>query len=139
MRTCWSTPTSTSYVQHVGAREWLEQQLVGTARVGLPWPSLLAFVRLVTNPRLFSDPESIADAWDQVETWLDADPVWIPGPGPRHREVLRGCLHPTGLRADDVPDAHLAALAVEHGLKLATSDRGFARFSRLEWFDPLSR
>ncbi|MDQ3601814.1 MAG: PIN domain-containing protein [Actinomycetota bacterium] len=128
----------TSYPQHDGARQWLEEQLAGSVRVGLPWASLLAFVRLVTNPRLFTEPESVADAWQQVEAWLDAGPVWLPAPTPRHREVLRGCIRQPGLRANDVPDAHLAALAVEHGLKLATSDRGFARFERLAWFDPLS-
>lgn len=63
----------TSYGQHDQARAWLEEQFVSLPRVGLPWASLLAFVRLVTNPRLFTEPESIADAWAQVETWLDAE------------------------------------------------------------------
>jgi uncharacterized protein len=127
----------TSYAQHEAAREWLEKQLVVAPRVGLPWASLLAFVRLVTNPRLFTEPESITDAWAQVAAWLDADPVWTPVPTARHREVMSACLAQPGLRANDVPDAHLAALALEHGLRLATSDSGFARFSGLEWFNPL--
>lgn len=127
----------TSYAQHDAARAWLEDQLVRAPRVGLPWASLLAFVRLVTNPRLFTEPESIADAWGQVTAWLDAEPVWTPVPTARHRATLGACLAQSGLRANDVPDAHLAALAVEHGLRLATSDSGFARFAGLEWFNPL--
>ncbi|MGH3784874.1 MAG: TA system VapC family ribonuclease toxin [Pseudonocardiaceae bacterium] len=127
----------TSYSQHESARAWLEDQLVSAPRVGLPWASLLAFVRLVTNPRLFTEPESIVQAWDQVAAWLDADPVWTPVPTVRHREALSAGLRQPGLRANDVPDAHLAALAVEHGLRLATSDSGFARFPELQWFNPL--
>jgi uncharacterized protein len=126
-----------SYAQHEAAQAWLEEQLVAAPRVGLPWTSLLAFVRLVTNPRLFTEPESITDAWSQVAAWLDADPVWTPAPTARHRQALGACLAQAGLRANDVPDAHLAALALEHGLRLATSDSGFARFSGLEWFNPL--
>lgn len=127
----------TSYEQHEAARGWLEGQLASAPRVGLPWPSLLAFMRLVTNPRVFSEPESVLDAWNQVEAWLDAGPTWVPVPTSRHREALGGCIAGTTLRANDVPDAHLAALAVEHGLQLATSDGGFARFKQLAWFDPL--
>lgn len=125
------------YAQHEPAREWLETQLATLPRVGLPWPSLLAFVRLVSNPRVFTEPESVTDAWAQAETWLDAEAAWAPVPTARHREVLRGLVREGGLAANDVPDAHLAALAVEHGLRLATTDHGFARFPRLEWFDPL--
>ena len=127
-----------SYRQHDAARAWLDEQLAAPTRVALPWPSLLAFVRLVTNPRVFTEPESVSDAWDQVESWLDADVAWTPSPTARHREVLAGCLTTSGLRANDVPDAHLAALALEHGLRLATTDRGFARFAHLDWFDPVA-
>jgi len=127
-----------SFPQHEAARAWLEDQLETSPRVGLPWSSLLAFVRLVSNPRVFSEPESIPDAWSQVEAWLDADPVWTPPPLDGHRRILGECLAASGLRANDVPDAHLAAVAIEHGLRLATTDSGFARFRRLEWFDPLT-
>lgn len=124
--------------RHEAARTWLEGQLVGAARVGLPWPSLLAFVRLVTNPRLFTEPASITTAWAQVESWLSAKSAWIPTPGEHHQTILGKLLAVPGLRANDVPDAHLAALAVEHGLTLATSDFGFARFPDLSWTDPIS-
>ncbi len=128
-----------SYAQHEAAREWLEEQLANAPRVGLPWSSLLAFVRLVSNPRMFSEPEPIVEAWGQVEAWLDAEPVWTPVPTARHRDLLRTCMGNPGLQANGVPDAHLAALAQEHGLSLATSDHGFARFETLSWFDPLRR
>lgn len=125
------------FAQHERAREWLEEQLGGTRRVGLAWSSLLAFVRLVSNPRVFPEAESIPDAWAQAARWLDARPAWTPEPTDRHRDVLGECLSVTGLAAKDVPDAYLAALALQHGLRLATSDSGFARFPGLTWFDPL--
>lgn len=124
--------------QHEPARTWLNAQLAGTARVGFAWSSALAFVRLITNPRLFPEPASMSDAWDQVGRWLDAPPTWTPLPTVKHREVLGSCLTVSGLVAKDVPDAHLAALAIEHGLQLATTDSGFARFPRLRWFNPLT-
>ncbi len=126
-----------SYPQHTAARDWLDDQLATAPRVGFAWPSLLAFVRLVTNPRVFSRPESIPSAWNQVEAWLDADVAWTPVPTARHQDLLATCLASPGLAANDVPDAHLAALCMEHGLRLATSDAGFARFTGLSWFNPL--
>jgi uncharacterized protein len=67
-----------SLTQHGSARAWLDERLNDTAPLGLPWPSLLAFVRLISNPRIFERPVAIADAWQQVEDWLDCSPVWIP-------------------------------------------------------------
>jgi toxin-antitoxin system PIN domain toxin len=121
---------------HAAARRWLEDQLSGPSRVGLPWPSLLAFVRLVSNPRVFSQPSTISDAWAQVEEWLDTAPAWIPSPTDRHREVMT-TLIPVVTSAKLVPDAHLAALAIEHGLALASADGDFARFPGLRWENPL--
>lgn len=125
------------YDSHDAAREWLDNQLAQAPRLGLPWASLLAFVRLVTNPRLFPRPVGIPDAWAQVESWLSANCAWVPTPDQRHQAVLASCLAVPGLRSNDVPDAHLAALAIEHGLTLATSDGGFARFTGLTWMNPL--
>lgn len=122
--------------QHDAARTWLDGRLNDTPAVGLPWPSLLAFVRLVSNPRVFSRPAPIDGAWRQVRDWLARQSVWIPAPTNNHAEVLESLL--VGVRANDVPDAHLAALAIEHGLVLCTSDRGFSRFAKLRWHDPLT-
>lgn len=127
-----------SLPQHERAREWLDSQLSGHAPVGLPWPSLLAFLRLVTNPRVFEQPEPVARAWEQVRAWLACDVVWIPRPGERHAELLGELLALPGMQANLVPDADLAALALEHGLTLYSTDGDFARFPRLRWVNPLS-
>jgi uncharacterized protein len=121
---------------HPAAKRWFDARLSGQDRVGLPWASLLGFVRIVSNPRIAVNPPSIVQAWAQVDAWLDAPPVWVPTPGERHREVLASLI-PTVTSFNLVPDAHLAALAIEHGLVLATNDRGFARFPRLRWQNPL--
>jgi toxin-antitoxin system PIN domain toxin len=124
--------------EHEAAREWLDDRLNGAPRVGLPWPSLLAYMRLVTNPRVFERPETVDAAWKQVEQWLDIAAVWIPTPGDRHRQILGGMLASIGGRANLVPDAHLAALAVEHGLTLCSTDGDFGRFPGLRWVNPIA-
>jgi len=126
-----------SFAQHDAARDWLDGQLNGTARVGLPWPALLAFVRLVSNPRVFTQPLPLNRAWQQVEPWLECAPVWIPQPTERHRAVLGSLLAQAEGRSNLVPDAHLAALAIEHGLLLCSTDGDFARFPGLRWENPL--
>lgn len=126
-----------SYSQHEPARQWLDGQLADSAAVGLPWASLLAFVRIVSNPRVLSEPRTVAQAWAQVEAWLDCPTVWIPDPTERHRAVVGPLLAQSGIRANLVPDAHLAALAIEHGLTLCSCDTDFARFPGLRWENPL--
>jgi toxin-antitoxin system PIN domain toxin len=125
-------------VQHERARIWLDDRLNGPAPVGPPWPSLLAFVRLVSNPRVFERPRPLDDAWSQVEAWLGCPPVWVPQETDRHREVLGRLLRTAVSRSDLVADAHLAALALEHGLTLCSSDGDFARFPGLRWENPLA-
>ncbi len=127
-----------SMPQHARAREWLDGRLNGAAPVGLPWPSLLGFLRLTTNPRIFERPLSLTNAWRQVRNWLDCEPVWIPGPTQNHRQILEPLLATIGGRSNLVPDAHLAALALEHGLILCSTDGDFARFDTLRWENPLS-
>ena len=122
---------------HQRARMWLDDRLDGSAAVGFPWPTTLAFLRLVTNPRIFERPEPMQRAWQQVEEWLSRPVSWIPQPTERHREVLGNLLTLRGVRANLVPDAHLAALAIEHGLILCTTDGDFARFEGLRWQNPL--
>jgi len=125
------------FPQHARAREWLEERLNGLAPVGLPWPSLLAFLRLGTNARVFPCPLAVEEAWSQVEEWLGLEPAWVPRPTDRHPEVLGGLLRAVSPGPKAIPDAHLAALAIEHGLVLCTSDTGFARFPGLRWEDPI--
>lgn len=124
--------------EYQAAREWLDERLAGTAPVGLPWASLLAFLRLVTNPRIFAASVSMAEAWQQVDRWLACDPVWIPEPSERHAELLNKLLALPGVHANLVPDAHLAALAIEHGLTLCSNDGDFARFPDLRWLNPIA-
>ena len=126
-----------SFQQHELARAWLDQRLNGVAPVGLPWPSVLAFLRVTTNPRIFEKPESMQDAWQQVQAWLDAERVWIPQPADQHQKILGELLAAPGVHANLVPDAHLAALAIEHGLILCSTDGDFARFAGLRWENPL--
>ena len=124
--------------EHDAARSWLDERLGGTARVGLPWPSLLAFVRLVSNPAILRNPVTPGDAWRQVLDWLACEAAWLPLPGDRHRELLGELLALPFVTSRLVPDAHLAALAIEHGLTLCTTDGDFARFPRLKWENPLA-
>jgi toxin-antitoxin system PIN domain toxin len=126
-----------TFTQHPAAHTWLDERLNGSNRVGLPWPSLVAFLRLVTNPRIFTQPESIADAWAQVRKWLACEPVWVPEATDRHAALLEELLASPGIHANLVPDAHLAALALEHGLTLCSTDGDFARFPMLRWENPL--
>lgn len=121
--------------RHGAAKTWLDERMNGSARVGLPWPSLLAFMRIVSNPRLF-EGASLTNARAQVKAWLDLPMTWIPNPTEEHAgilaDLLEGETHPRL-----VPDAHLAALALEHGLVLCSSDGDFARFTQLRWENPL--
>jgi len=125
------------FPQHAAARAWFDARLNGSVGVGLPWCSLLAFVRLVSNPRIFREPMSIEAAWDQVEEWLACGTVWNPVPTERHAPLLADLLPAAAGRSSLVPDAHLAALAMEYGLVLNSTDRDFSRFPGLRWENPL--
>jgi toxin-antitoxin system PIN domain toxin len=124
--------------QHEAAREWLERSLIEFPRVGLPWASLLGFLRLATHPKLFPRPLTTTTAWQQVEHWLTCDAIWIPQPTERHAAVLGELLRQPAVHGGLVPDAHLAALAIEHGLTLCSTDGDFARFKALKWINPLT-
>ncbi len=123
---------------HERARTWLTDRLNGNVRVGLPWPSLVAFVRIATHPRAYEEPLSAAGAWEQVEDWLAAPASWIPSPTPAHADVLGALVRRYDLRGNILSDAHLAALAIEHGLELCSADTDFARFKELRWVDPVT-
>ncbi len=124
--------------EHARARSWLDERLSGVARVGLPWPSLMAFVRLASNPVVVRQAVTPAVAWRQVAAWLACESVWIPEPGPDHAEILAGLLGRAWMTSRLVPDAHLAALAIEHGLTLCSTDGDFAKFPGLAWKNPLA-
>jgi len=127
-----------TFAQHGRARDWLDGELNRGTPVGLPWPSLLGFLRVVTNPRIFQQPEPMGTAWRQVEAWLGAEGVWIPQPTERHGAILGPLVAAAGVDANLVPDAHLGALAIEHGLMLCSTDGDFARFPELRCLNPLN-
>jgi uncharacterized protein len=127
-----------SAAEHAVARAWFEGVLNRPARVGLPWPSLLAFVRIVSNAAIVRLPVTPAAAWQRATEWLVRDNVWTPLPGPQHGELLAKFFTDRRITSRMVPDAHLAALALEHGLTLCSTDGDFARFPGLRWQNPLA-
>lgn len=124
---------------HLPALAWLTAALNGPRRVGIPWMSLTAFVRISTNARATRHPLAPAEAWQCVEGWLDAPASWVPGPGPAHREILAGLLVTHDVRAGLVTDAVLVALCLEYGLEIVSADSDFARFNDVVWVNPLAR
>lgn len=124
--------------RHDQAREWLESSLNGRSRVGLPWWSLAAFIRISTNPRAYPDPLTPDEAAGQVEEWLDAPCAWLAEPTANFRRVFTDLVRTHGVRGPLVTDAQLAALAIDHGVALASTDADFARFREVRWIDPLT-
>lgn len=123
--------------EHAAARAWFERAMSGADRIGVPWPSILAFVRIASNPVVFREPITPAAAWQVVRQWLRQENVWIPTPGTTHGEIFESLLADRRVTSRMVPDAHLAALAIEHGLTLCSTDGDFARFAGLPWNNPL--
>lgn len=123
---------------HQGARSWLEGALNGSRRIGLPWASTVAFLRIVTNPRALDNPLSPVDALALVDAWLDAPAAWIPAPGSGYRRILQDLVNRYELRGNLVSDAALAALCIEHGLPIVSTDTDFARFTEVQWINPLT-
>ncbi|MGH2773456.1 MAG: TA system VapC family ribonuclease toxin [Actinomycetota bacterium] len=123
---------------HKRAESWLTGQLNGDRRVGMPWQSLGAFLRISTHPRASANPLSPQEAWEKVKVWLGSDTVWIPSPTRRYAGILGSLIERYQLRGNLVSDAQLAALAIEHGLKVISADTDFARFTEIEWENPLA-
>jgi toxin-antitoxin system PIN domain toxin len=124
--------------QHEAAEAWLEGVLSGDTRVGLPWESLLAVARITTNPRIFSPPVAPDAVWSVIDSWLQVPIVWIPQPTEQHAEVLGRLITSYRLSGDQIPDAHLAAIAIEHGLEICSADTDFARFTEVRWVNPIA-
>ncbi len=122
--------------RHELARAWLEENLNGREPFAIPWSSVHAFLRIVTHPSVFTNPMSIQEAVGVVDSWLALPTVHVPEPGPRYWPILQDLLIAGQARGNLVGDAHLAALAIEHGATLCTTDRDFARFSGLRVVDP---
>ncbi len=123
---------------HERAAAWLGEVLDGDRRVGIPWSTITAFVRIITHPRMSERPATSAEAWAVVQSWLDSTHVWIPTPSRRTAMILGDLLASSGATGNLVPDAALAALAVEHGLVVMTADTDFGRFPEARWHNPLT-
>jgi toxin-antitoxin system PIN domain toxin len=123
--------------RHAKARAWLEEILSGTESVAFAWAVLLGFVRISTNPVVLEHPLSADEALDYLEGWLAQPVADVVHPTPDHASILRELLQPTGTAGNLTGDAHLAALAIEHGAELCSCDTDFARFMGLRWVDPL--
>ena len=123
---------------HQEAHVWWDSQLSGTVVVCLCWTIISAFIRIGTNPRVFENPLSLEQALARVQSWLDQPCTRIIRPTERHWTVFKQILTDGQAVANLVTDAHLAALAIEHGCELASTDSDFARFPKLKWKNPLA-
>ncbi len=121
---------------HERTAQWLTEALNGPRRIGIPWQSLVAFLRISTHERASLRPLSPSDASRFVEPWLAPEIVWIPREGPGHASILGRLITTYHLRGNLISDAHLAALAIEHGLQMCSADSDFARFTELTWINP---
>lgn len=123
---------------HDQAREWWDQRLSGDTTVCLTWPVLNAYLRIATNPRIFARPLTIEEGIARVASWLAQPCVKVVEPTERHWGIFQGMLKNGQAVANLVPDAHLAALAVEYGCNFYSTDSDFSRFPKLRWKNPLS-
>jgi toxin-antitoxin system PIN domain toxin len=126
--------------EHARARTWLEERLAeGEGTVALCWPVVYAFLRLITSARVFGpDAVTVREGRAVTVGYLEQPAVRVVAPGSGHAAIAAELAQTPGLRSDDVPDIEIAALAIEHGLVLASHDSGFRRFSGLRFVDPLS-
>jgi toxin-antitoxin system PIN domain toxin len=123
---------------HEPARRWLNEALSGKEPIGFAWPTVLAFLRITTNPKIFRDPFSIEEAVAIVDEWLSLPTIRLLHTGEQHWTILRALLLETHGKANLVMDAHLAALAIEHDVVLLTRDSDFERFEQLRTINPLA-
>ncbi|MCY7376099.1 MAG: type II toxin-antitoxin system VapC family toxin [Pyrinomonadaceae bacterium] len=124
--------------QHERAKEWLEERFSSPEIFGLSWQVITAFLRISTNPKLFPLPFTLSEAIEIVEDWLAQPQVRILMPTDKHWEIFTNLIIEGQTIGAMMMDAHLAALAIEHGAILATTDRDFARFSKLKTVNPLT-
>ncbi|MDQ3312883.1 MAG: PIN domain-containing protein [Actinomycetota bacterium] len=124
------------FLHHERARQWLSDTMASTALVGLPWPSILAFVRVSTHHRALERPLDESTARAVVDGWLAQPAVRVPVPTERHAALFGDLLVRGRAAGNHSTDAHLAALALEWGLVLVSADRDFARYPGLRWHDP---
>jgi uncharacterized protein len=123
---------------HAKARAWIEQALSGTMLVGLPWQAISAFLRIMTNPKLPGERFTLEEAVQLVDRWLEQPNVRLLAPGDDHWPLFRQMIVEGQAPGGLVTDAQLAALTMEYGGVLHSTDRDFARFPGLRWRNPLT-
>jgi len=124
--------------KHAKARAWVEEVFSGASPVGLPWQTVSAFMRIVTNPRLTGKRFTPAEVVEIVDEWVNQPNVRLLGPGDHHWNFLRQMMVDGQARGPLVTDAQLAALTIEYGGVLHTTDRDFSRFPGLRWKNPIA-
>jgi toxin-antitoxin system PIN domain toxin len=129
---------NTASDHHPVARRWVESAFAGEEPLALSWIVVLGFLRIATNPRIQARPLSVTQAMAVVDGWLSQPNVRLLPPGEEHWGLLKTLLSETGTAGNLTTDAHLAALAIENGATLYSTDADFQRFARLRWINPLS-
>lgn len=124
---------------HERARDWWEELAGSSQPVGLPWVTVLTFIRLSTNGHILKPPASLDEVLSIVGSWLEQPNIKMLIPGERHATLLGQLLREAGYAADLTNDAHLAALAIEYRATVASADADFARFPKLKWLNPVGR
>ncbi len=122
--------------RHRAALDWWNAAMNGDETIGLPWVVLLGFLRISTNPRVFSKPLAVDDAIAKVNTWLSREHVRVLRESDNHWEILRTLIAEAGTAGNLTTDAHLAALAISHAAVLVSCDSDFGRFEGLRWENP---
>jgi toxin-antitoxin system PIN domain toxin len=122
---------------HARARQWLERTLSSDTAIGLPWIVLLAFLRITTRAGVLRRQLAPEQAIAFIDEWLDQPYVELVAPGPAHWPILKQLLGAAGAAGNLTSDAHLAALALESGAALASTDHDFRRFAGLRVVNPL--
>lgn len=129
---------NTDAPQHRQAKDWLEEALNQSETIGLSWSVILGFLRITTNPRIMQKPISPEQSIELIDIWLTLQSVKIVTPGNDHWLILKEILAKLGVAANITTDAHLAALAIENGATLYSTDNDFGRFEKLNWINPLN-
>jgi toxin-antitoxin system PIN domain toxin len=124
--------------QQSAAARWLSKLLASGETIALPWVTIWAFIRICTNPRARKNPLLVKEAFAIIDQWLTQPDVILLQPGPRHKEILEQLIEAHHASGPLVTDAVLAALAIENGALLASTDQDFSRFQELRWVNPLS-
>ncbi len=124
---------------HLKAKLWLEKAFAGeSGTVALTWLTLVAFVRVATNAKALANPFTLNEALGIIGGWLALPSVSVVGPGPKHHDHFDAACRSARAAGNLITDAHLAALAMEHGCELASCDADFSKFAGLRWINPLN-